>query len=97
MGHATKSGREWLVVVADHAFKLTIKIVSQCEMTHCRRIDTGYNSISFLSFAHRVMVDAELLGNQVHYATLLGRQSPGEGKLVSHGVILEEQDAGVNL
>lgn len=59
-------------------------------MTHRCRIDTGYYSISFLSFAYRVVVDAELLGNQVYYATLLGRQSPGESKLISHRIILEQ-------
>jgi hypothetical protein len=59
------------------------------------RIDASDDGIPLVTFSNRVMIHTQFLSDEMDDSTLFRGESPGEGKLISHAVILKEQDARV--
>jgi hypothetical protein len=72
------------------------KMKNWTESAYPLGIDSCYNGISFVAFTDRVMIYAQLLGNQVDYPPLFGRKGSGEGQLIPHAIIFEEEDSGID-
>lgn len=64
--------------------------------TYSIGVDASHNGVTLFTFAHRVMIDPELLGDEVHNTPLFWRQRPGKSELVAHGVIFEEKDPRID-
>jgi hypothetical protein len=62
-------------------------------LTYPVRIDASDDGIPFLAFTNRIVIHAQFLSNEMDNPAQLRSESPGEGELVSHAVVLEEQDA----
>ena len=60
-------------------------------------VDARDDCIPLFTLTDRVVIYTELLGDQMHYSSLLWRKRPGECKLVSHVIVLEKQDTRVDL
>lgn len=65
--------------------------------TYRGRIDACYNGVSFITFADRIMIDAQFLGNEVNDSSLFGAEGPGKGEFISHAIILEEENPRVDV
>jgi len=64
--------------------------------THLLRVRAGDDSITVVTVANGVVEDAEFLGYEVDDSALLGGEGPGESEFVSHGIVLEEENSGID-
>jgi hypothetical protein len=62
-------------------------------LTYPVRVDASDHGITFFAFANRTVIHAQFLSNETDNPAQLRSEIPGEGQLVSHAVVLEEQDA----
>ena len=56
----------------------------------------GHDHATLVTFARRVVVEAELLSDEVNGPSFYRAQRLGEGEFVAHAIILEEQDPRVD-
>ena len=57
----------------------------------------GDDSVALVALSDRIVEDAKLLGDEVDNSALAGREGAGEGELVAHPVLLEDEDARVDV
>jgi hypothetical protein len=63
--------------------------------THPVGIDASDHGIPFIALTNRVVEHTQLLSNEMDNPPLLGSERPGERELVSHAIVLEEQNARI--
>ena len=74
-----------------------LKVAHTLMGTYRGRFDAGDDCIAVLTFTDGIVIDTKLLCHEVHDPALFGSQSPRERQLIPHGVILEQEDARIDL
>lgn len=59
-------------------------------------INPCHDGVALISFANGVMIHAEFLGDQMNDPPLLRSKSTRKGKFVTHPIVLEKQDPGID-
>lgn len=74
-----------------------MKNITSCFCTHSGRVYASNDGVPVFTLTNRVVIDTEFLSNEMHSPPLFGTQSPRERKLIAHVIILEQQDARVDV